>query len=82
MQVREYSLTFHVPTLGMSLLPTERHGDMGVCPCVVGMIQKAEVCKVTVLRLSCSGTALLPHDWDTNIYCGCIAQPQACCSVI
>ena len=43
-QVREYSLTFHVPTLGMSLLPTERQGESGVSPCVVGLIQKPEVC--------------------------------------
>lgn len=43
-KVREYSLTFHVPTLGMSLLPTERQGDTGASPCVVGLIQKPEVC--------------------------------------
>jgi hypothetical protein len=42
--VREFSLTFHVPTLGMSLLPSERQGESGVSPCVVGMIQKPEVC--------------------------------------
>ena len=42
--MKEYSLTFHVPTLGMSLLPTERQGEMGQSPCVVGMIQKPEVC--------------------------------------
>ena len=43
--MREFSLTFHVPTLGMSLLPTERNGESGVTPCIVGLIQKHEVCK-------------------------------------
>lgn len=42
--MREYSLTFHVPTLGMSLLPSERQGETGMSPCVVGLIQKPEVC--------------------------------------
>ena len=43
--MREYSLVFQVPTLGLSLLPTERQGEAGTSPCVVGMIQKPEVCK-------------------------------------
>lgn len=42
-QVREFSLSFHVPTIGMSLLPSERMGDN--TPAIVGLIQKADICK-------------------------------------
>lgn len=39
-QVREYSLTFHVPTLGMSLLPTERQVQfIAACFCVIFQIR-------------------------------------------
>lgn len=43
--MREYSLTFEVPTLGLSLLPRDRQGEPGSSPCVVGMIQKPELCQ-------------------------------------
>ena len=40
-QVREYSVSFHVPTLGMSLIPSGRPEQEGV-PVLVGAIQKPE----------------------------------------
>lgn len=42
-QVKEYSVAFHVPTLGMSLLPCEKAGDN--TPAIVGVLQKPELCE-------------------------------------
>eukprot|EP01038_Epipyxis_sp_PR26KG_P010952 gene10952-14706_t len=42
-QVREFSLTYNVPTLGMSLLPCDRLADN--TPAIVGVIQKPELCE-------------------------------------
>ncbi len=40
--MREFSLSFHVPTIGMSLLPSDRLGDN--TPAIVGLIQKPDIC--------------------------------------
>jgi hypothetical protein len=34
-----------VPTLGMSLIPSDKNGEFGAAPALVGLIQKPEVCK-------------------------------------
>ena len=81
-QVREYSLAFQAPTLGLSLLPRDRQGEPGSSPCVVGMIQKPEVCQGVLPGDQLSRVNGVPLQGATFAGRGCLLQKFLSCSLV